>query len=65
MSESFFFGTETLLKTDRVFSCEIRDIFKKTFFYRAPLVAASDGFRFPACNFIKKETPARMLFCEF
>ena len=22
-------------------------------------------FRFPACNFIKKETPAKMLFCYF
>ena len=27
-------------------------------------MAASDSFRFPACNFIKKETPSEMLFCE-
>ena len=28
----------------RVFSCEFCEIFKKTFFYRKPLVAASAGF---------------------
>ena len=33
-------------------------LFKNTFFYKTSPVAASDIFRFPACNFIKKETPA-------
>ena len=28
-------------------------------------MAASDSFSFPACYFIKKETPAKMIFCEF
>ena len=28
-------------------------------------VVASVGFRFPACNFINKETPERMFCCEF
>ena len=40
-------------------------LFKNTFFYRTSPVAASDNFRFPACNFIKKETRAKMLICEF
>ena len=40
-------------------------LFKNTFFYRTSPVAASDSFRFPACNFIKKETPAKMFICEF
>ena len=36
-----------------------------TFFYWTFPVAASDSFRFPACNFIKKEILAKMFFCEF
>ena len=28
-------------------------------------MAASNSFRFPACNFIKKGTPAKMFICEF
>ena len=40
-------------------------LFKNTFFYRTSPVAASDSFRFPACNFIKKETPEKVFFCEF
>ena len=28
-------------------------------------MAASAGLRFPVCNFVKKETPAKMFFCEF
>ena len=34
-------------------------------FHRISLVAASEGFRFPACNVVKKETPEKMFFCEF
>ena len=34
-------------------------------FYRTSPVVASEGFRFPACNFITKETPEKMIFCEF
>ena len=30
---------------------------------RSP-VAASASLRFPACNFVKKENPAKMFFCE-
>ena len=40
-------------------------LFKNTFFYRTSPVAASDSFRFPACRFIKKGTPANTFFCEF
>ena len=40
-------------------------LFKNTFFNRTFPVAASDSFRFPACNFIKKETPTKMFICEF
>ena len=54
--------TATLLKRD---SCEICEIFKNTLFYWTSPVATSDSFRFPACNFIKKEIPAKMFFCEF
>ena len=54
--------TATLLKRD---SCEICEIFKNTLFYWTSPVAVSDSFRFPACNFIKKEIPAKMFFCEF
>ena len=54
--------TATLLKRD---SCEIREIFKNNLFYWTSPVAVSDSFRFPPCNFIKKEIPAKMFFCEF
>ena len=41
-------------------------LFKNTYIiYRTSPVAASDSFRFPACNFIKKKTPAKMFICEF
>ena len=39
-------------------------LFKNTFLNRTIPVAASDSFRFPGCSFIKKETPAKTLFCE-
>ena len=38
--------------------------FENTLFYRSP-VAASAYLRFPGCNFVKKETPAKMFFCQF
>ena len=67
VSESFLIKlqelrTATLLKRC---SCEIYVIFKNHLFYWTSPVAASDSFRFPACNFIKKETPAKMFICEF
>ena len=31
-------------------------------FYRLSLAAASAGLRFPACNFVKKETQAKKFF---
>ena len=49
----------------RVFSSEICECFKNTLFHRTSLVAASDIFRFPAYNFIKKWCFWQMLFCEF
>ena len=42
----------------------LKHLFKNTFFNRAIPVAPSDSFRFPACNFIKKLTPAKTLLCE-
>ena len=44
--------TATLLKTE---SCEIYKIFKNSLIYWTYPVAASDSFRIPACNLIKKE----------
>ena len=47
------------------------EIVKFAKFLRAPCVTKHlqwlllKVFRFPACNFIKKETPAKMFFCEF
>ena len=32
--------------------------------YRTSPMAASDSFRFPACNFNKKKTPVKMFICE-
>ena len=59
-------GTPTLLKRDSntdFFQPNFK-IFKKTLFYKYP-ADASAGLRFPACNYVKKETPAKMFFCEF
>ena len=39
-------------------------LFKNTFFNRTSPVATSDSFPFPACSFIKKRPPEKMLFCE-
>ena len=39
--------------------------FENTLFYRTDPVATPESFRFPACNFIIKETTAKMLLCEF
>ena len=36
-----------------------------TFCYRTSLVAVSDRFMFPACNFIKKETREVTFICKF
>ena len=49
----------------QVFSREICEIFKNTFFYKLSSVVASDSFRFPARIFNKNETPGKMFFCEF
>ena len=40
-------------------------LFKNKCFYRTSLVAASESFRFPACNLSKNKTPAKTFFCEF
>ena len=45
-------------------NCEICEIFKK-FFYRKSQIAASESFRFPAYNFIKRETSENNFFCEY
>ena len=49
----------------RFFPVKIAKNFKNILFYRTSPVASSDSFRFPACISIKKETPAKLLFCEF
>ena len=58
--------TPTLLKrnSNTDFSSKIFKIFKNTLIHRSP-AAVSAGLRFPACNFVKKETAAKMFFCEF
>ena len=53
----------------RVISCEICKFFKNTFFSERLfwLLVESivlSSFRLEACNFIKKETPAQMLFSD-
>ena len=53
--------TANVLERD---SCETCKIFKNTLFYWASPVAASESFRFPPCNFIKKEIPAKIFFCK-
>ena len=40
-------------------------MFKRKLFYKTSPVAASEGFRFLACDFIKKETPEKMFSSEF
>ena len=40
-------------------------LFKNTLFYGTSPVAAPESFSFPDCNFIIKETTAKMFFCEF
>ena len=59
--------TPTLFKRDSntEFSFEICKIFKNNLFYRLSPAAASASLRFPACNFVKKENPAKMFSCEF
>ena len=39
--------------------------FQEQLFYRTSPVAASESFRFPVCNFIKKQTPTKMFICEY
>ena len=39
--------------------------FKNTLFYWISPVAASDSFRFPACNFYWKKDSGKEAFCEF
>ena len=56
----------TLLKSDSstgVFLWNLRSFSEYLFFGTSP-VAASDSFKFSACNFIKKETPAKIFFCQ-
>ena len=57
----------TLLQRDSntVFSSEICEVFKNTLFCWPSPVAASDSFKFPACNFVKNESPAKMFFYKF
>ena len=43
----------------------ICEIFRSTLFYRTSPVATSESFRFHACNFIKKETPAKCFSVNF
>ena len=52
----------TLLNRD---SWEICRIFKNTLFYWTSLVAVSDSFRFPTCNFIIKRFPQRCFSVNF
>ena len=57
----------TLLKRDSntcVFLWYLRNC-EEHLFNRTPTVAVSDSFRFLTSNFIKKETPAKLIFCEF
>ena len=64
MSESSSINLQALRDSNTDFSSEVCKILKNTLFYRLP-AAASVGLRFPACNFVKKETPVKMFFCEF
>ena len=49
--------TPTLLKRD-----SNTDFFQRNLFYRLSPAATSAGLRFPTCNFVKKEAPAKMFF---
>ena len=51
--------TVSLLKRD---SCETCEVFKNTLFYWISPVVASDSFRFPVCNFIKKRGFSKDVF---
>ena len=39
----YFLRPATLLEKRKVFSCDLSEIFKNTFFYRTPPVAASES----------------------
>ena len=54
--------TATFLERGSSGACKI---FKNTLFYWTSPVAVSDSFRFPPCNFIKKEIPAKMFSENF
>ena len=49
----------------RFLPVKFANFFKNTLFYRTSPVAASASFRFRARLSFKKETPAKMIFCEF
>ena len=59
--------TLTLLKKDSNigFFKNVSIFFKNTLFYRPSPAAVSASLRFPALDFNKKETPAKMFFYEF
>ena len=60
--------TATLLKRDsntNFFSVKFAMFLRTPCFTEHLQVSASDSFRFPVCNFIKKEIPAKVFFCEF
>ena len=56
--------TQNLFKKTptQIFFGEICKIIKNTWFYRLVPMAGSAGLRFPAWNFAKKKTPAKMFF---
>ena len=64
VSESFLIKLQALRNSILLkrYSCEICEIFRNTFIYCRSPVAASDNFKFPACNFIKKEIPGKNVF---
>ena len=53
------------MRSRKHIECVLQKSFFNNVFNRTPPVAASDSFKFPACNFTKKETPAKIFFCEF
>ena len=60
--------TLTLLKKDSNIGFFLRNVsifFKNILFYRPSPAAVSASLRFPALDFNKKETPAKMFFYEF
>ena len=68
MSESSLTNVQALrtatLKIDSNTNFFLRNL-RNSMFYRTSPVAASDSFSFLACNFIKRETPARMFSVNF